>query len=331
MTQISRNIKPSELGGGPNPYDEAQSFTESDVDLTTNNTTLSDGSISILNDSEDGLFPDDFEDGVDTGWSGNTGQLTAVTSPSLTGAQSGNLESFSSSSTVEVTSPVLADTTTNLKFTVRFDTLPTDLVQFIPETADSTSMGQIRFKANGKFAWWNGSSETVLTTYQSGTVYKVEILWDFANNEVEIVFDGVSQGTYSLNGTYSSWDRITVRAIDNGTAYSFQFDSATISATAGNALIEWDRGVPTDIFEWDVATFTRTLDGETVDVFVAYSDDGGSTWTRSNSGNPITRNYSLRDDANITPDVDVRIEAELSRTDTANNPTLNSVYRSWLL
>jgi len=101
------------------------------------------------------------------------------------------------------------------------------------------------------------------------------------------------------------------------------------ATTAGSAIIEWDRGIPEDIFEWDIATFTRTLDGETVDVFVAYDD--GTGWTRTNEGNAISRNYSLRGDAKITPDVDVRIEAELSRADTANNPTLDSAYRSWLV
>jgi len=100
-------------------------------------------------------------------------------------------------------------------------------------------------------------------------------------------------------------------------------------ATSGTAILEWSR--PTDIFEWDVVTFTRTLDNETVDVFVAYSTDGGSTWQRTNSGNPITRNYSLKSDSNISSDDEVRIESELSRADTANNPTLDSAYRSWLV
>jgi hypothetical protein len=40
------------------------------------------------------------------------------------------------------------------------------------------------------------------------------------------------------------------------------------SQTSGNALIMWDKGVPTDIFEYDIATYTETPDGETVTVDV---------------------------------------------------------------
>lgn len=100
----------------------------------------------------------------------------------------------------------------------------------------------------------------------------------------------------------------------------------TKDATSGSIIIEWPHP---DVYEWDVATFQKTLDGETVDVFVGYSTDGGSTWSRTNGGNPISRNYSLADDSNISPDTLVRIEADLSRADVANEPTLDAAIRSW--
>jgi len=96
---------------------------------------------------------------------------------------------------------------------------------------------------------------------------------------------------------------------------------------AGSVILEWPH--PTDLYRWDVATFTETPDGETVDVFAAYDD--GSGWTRANGGDPISRNYSLADDPDISPSDEVRIEAELSRDDTSNNPTLDSAYRSWVV
>jgi len=98
-------------------------------------------------------------------------------------------------------------------------------------------------------------------------------------------------------------------------------------ANSGSAVLEWAR--PTDIYEWDVATFTSSPDGETVDVYVAVDD--GSGWTLTNNAEPISRNYSLADDSNIDPDDQVRVEAELSREDTSNNPTLDSAYRSWVV
>jgi hypothetical protein len=117
------------------------------------------------------------------------------------------------------------------------------------------------------------------------------------------------------------------RDVRNGQAYAFNDITAKVVADSGTAALEWPR--PTDLFEWDVATFTSTPDGETVDVYVAYSTDGGSTWTRTNDGNPISRDYSLADDPTISASDEVRIEAELSRANTANNPRLDAAYRSW--
>jgi len=43
------------------------------------------------------------------------------------------------------------------------------------------------------------------------------------------------------------------------------------TATSGSVVVEWP--APDDIFAWDVATFTTTEDGETVDVFAEASPD----------------------------------------------------------
>lgn len=85
--------------------------------------------------------------------------------------------------------------------------------------------------------------------------------------------------------------------------------------------------MPSLLDDWDVASFQRTLDSETVDVFVAYND--GSGWSRTNAGDPISKNYDLGADSNISPADDVRFEIELSRADTANNPSLDALYRRY--
>ncbi len=99
------------------------------------------------------------------------------------------------------------------------------------------------------------------------------------------------------------------------------------TTTSGTATIEWPH--PSDVYEWDIATFTRSPDNETVDVYVAYND--GSGWSRSNGGNPISRDYTLADDSSISNSDEIRVEADLSRADTSNDPTLDSVARSWRL
>lgn len=104
----------------------------------------------------------------------------------------------------------------------------------------------------------------------------------------------------------------------------------TPSATSGEVVVEWgDPGE--DVYEWDAATFTRTPDGETVDVYAEYSDDGGSTWNVANGGSTIGRNYDLGSDPDVSATSEVRLRFELSRSDTSNIPSADSAYRSWFL
>lgn len=90
-----------------------------------------------------------------------------------------------------------------------------------------------------------------------------------------------------------------------------------------SAFIEWPQ--PTDIYRWDAATFQTSPDGETVEVFVEESTDGGSTWTEIQG--PIGRGEQIEAD----PGSRVRFRVELSRNDTANNPTLDAIYRRWVV
>jgi hypothetical protein len=168
-----------------------------------------------------------------------------------------------------------------------------------------------------------GSGKDDIVFKDSSDVVK---FYDVSNNTTETVGVTVENSDRIKSaGIYQDdYDRMFYPDSDDNLVY-FGF----VAASSGTAILEWPN--PSDIYEWDVVTFTRTLNNETVDVFVAYSSDDGSTWTRTNSGNPITRNYSLEADAKITADVDVRIEAELSRTDRSNNPTLDSAYRSWFV
>jgi len=93
--------------------------------------------------------------------------------------------------------------------------------------------------------------------------------------------------------------------------------------TEATATIEWPH--PADIYRWDSVLFQRAEDGETVSVDVQESADGGSTWdtiaTDVNRGQEITA-----DPAN-----EVRFKMNLSRSDTANNPTLDAAYRRYVV
>jgi len=92
---------------------------------------------------------------------------------------------------------------------------------------------------------------------------------------------------------------------------------------SGTAVVEWPQ--PNDVYRWDAATFQVTADGETVEVYVEESVDGGSTWTEIQG--PIGRGDQIRAD----PGSRVRFRVELSRNNIANNPTLDAIYRRWVV
>jgi hypothetical protein len=90
-----------------------------------------------------------------------------------------------------------------------------------------------------------------------------------------------------------------------------------IDVTSGNALVEWDSGSPSDIDSWDLATFQETLDGETVTVDV---EDSTGTVLKSD----ISKDTDISD---IPTSTDVKFRANLSRSDTANNPSVDYLAR----
>jgi hypothetical protein len=100
--------------------------------------------------------------------------------------------------------------------------------------------------------------------------------------------------------------------------YSLNYVTALYEFTSGTAYIE--RPYPPGVHSWDAATFQATPDGETVEVFVEESTDGGTTWDEIQG--PISRG----DQIDAPPSAAVRFRVELSREDTSNNPTLDRIY-----
>ncbi|WDY79070.1 hypothetical protein ORF23 [Halorubrum tailed virus] len=93
--------------------------------------------------------------------------------------------------------------------------------------------------------------------------------------------------------------------------------TALYGVSSGTAYIE--RPYPPGVHSWDAATFQATPDGETVEVYVEESTDGGTTWDEIQG--PISRG----DQIDAPPSAAVRFRVELSREDTFNNPTLDRI------
>lgn len=88
--------------------------------------------------------------------------------------------------------------------------------------------------------------------------------------------------------------------------------------------VEFDS--PTEIMAWDVATFQKSEDGETVTVDVEESTDGGSTWTTI--ATDIARGQSI---SNASPDGQVRLVANIQRSNRSNNPRADAIARRWVI
>jgi len=94
--------------------------------------------------------------------------------------------------------------------------------------------------------------------------------------------------------------------------------------TSGSANITWSNQA--DIGDWQAAAFERTTNGETMDVYLAFDDGNG--FNRTNGGNPIPNNYSIKDDSNIQGQDKLRYELEMSRQDTTTSVTFNAALLS---
>jgi hypothetical protein len=321
VTQGDGTLAVEQQGEGPNPYDQAQTFAEAGVTLTRTNTEVSGGSIQL---ESGGNFGDDFEDGVDAGWSGNTGNLSAQTAIVLTETQSGELTS--SNASISVDGPSLGSIVGITKFKVQIDNQTgdnSDYVGFPIYTSGGSKLTGTRFLGDGSVAGVGSSDLTFdIASWSANTTYTVTYVHDFTSEQTEIYINGSLKATVDFQNSASSWDYINVfnYTASSGGSVTAYVDN-TFPKTSGDVLIEWDKGVPTDIFAWDVATFTRTLDGETVTVDV---EDGNGNVLLSD----ISRNTDI---SSIATTENVTLRVNLSRNDMNNNPTLDSAYRSWVV
>lgn len=154
----------------------------------------------------------------------------------------------------------------------------------------------------------------------AGTTYKL-VFVETTNESVDVenaggnfpisttdldVTGGIYGGGGNNNGEFF-WDDVT----------------AIKKATSGEVAIEWP--TPKDVFRWDAATFQQTPDGETVQVDIQESTDGGSTWTT------IATDIDRGQEITADPSSLVRLKVSVDRTNTANNPTLDAAARRWVL
>jgi len=138
--------------------------------------------------------------------------------------------------------------------------------------------------------------------------------------------------TYTEGYTSNSSTPVTSDDVDiTGNVYSDTTESTTGSTrvfvdvtarvsggvSSGDCVIEWDQ--TPDVSEWGYVTWEETLNGESVQIDVELAD---GTVIETD----VKQNYPL---APIDSSKNVRVRVRLSRNDTSNNPTLDSLKRHY--
>ena len=157
-------------------------------------------------------------------------------------------------------------------------------------------------------------SITADTPLEPGARYRVLVDADGATYTDAFGAENTASASSSDVDIVSGWndDNVSSRVL------CLNYVTALYRPPSGTAYIE--RPYPPGVHSWDAATFQATPDGETVEVFVEESTDGGTTWDEIQG--PISRG----DQIDAPPSAAVRFRVELSREDTSNNPTLDRIY-----
>jgi hypothetical protein len=317
-------LEKSSGGSVPGQIDYAETFTESDVTTSLNDTIIVDNSIGFGS----GEMVNDFEDGNTTpstpwnAYTGDTGSFSTQTSTVLSGSYSGSLNA--SGVDVQVVTKRGSEVPANLSFLVRTDAKhgsSFDESSIGVFDGGGNEIGTFRLNDNTGDAEWSGSSLQTLFTYSANTTYNVTLQFDWSENNVEIDVGGTVYGPFGFqNGANGLAElRFANNASSSGNTRNLFWDDleTNVVTTSGNAIIEWP--YPNHVFEWGGVYFDGNGDGATIDIYIEEYD--GSSWVE------IAGPISTGDTIPANPDRNVRFRVELSRTDTANNPRLHQIAR----
>jgi len=104
----------------------------------------------------------------------------------------------------------------------------------------------------------------------------------------------------------------------SGSVFSFETATAIKPANSGNVTVEWP--TPDDLAGWDIVPFQSVEDGGTVEVYAVDASDG------TELAGPLD---DPGDISTLSRSTNVALRVDLSRTDTANNPRVEALYRRY--
>ncbi|SEL17026.1 hypothetical protein [Haloferax larsenii] len=169
-----------------------------------------------------------------------------------------------------------------------------------------------------------GSNVELAGSWTAGAVYSFEFDWDFDNDQFDLWMNDSNQGTFSIGTSISDFDTLEVETdtTNSGFTRDVYLDEVREGAREyGEAVISLP-AADERIVDWDTVRWTATEDGETVTVDI--EDEQGST---------LISDVQPDDDIStaVASSTNPRFRVKLSRSNTANNPTFDYVYRRWTM
>ncbi|UBF22291.1 putative tail fiber protein [Halorubrum virus HRTV-11] len=315
-------------------YSETEDFTEQGYKVlheTVPRTMVDDaGSIRLINELavvnfDEAKINPNLKTWEWTDSSGLTAQNTTVISGTHSGEYSvaGTLDAI----TLKREAPIIQDFETT--FQVGSDTGNiSDYSELIVKAQDGTLIGGVRFNdGNGSLVVLDDARspiENIQSAWSVGQNYSFEWDWDFGNSQYDLYMNGALVGTYPVPTGVSDFGEFTVRqdnSSSGATRSVFIDDLHTGAREYGEAVITLP--VPDSRIEsWDIIRIMRTSANESVVVDV--EDSTGTT---------LLADVHSEDDlsAFVSASENFQLRAKFSRTNTANNPSLDGVYRRWTM
>ncbi|NUC72533.1 hypothetical protein HTZ84_09465 [Haloterrigena sp. SYSU A558-1] len=312
-------------------YDETDTLDTDGFSVThetPTRTKLVDGSILLINEQ----VVADFENGnIDPehgawSWTAGTGHLSVQSSQVISGTQSLEMESAGTDaiSTLTRDLPIVQD----WEFAIQIGSDTSninDRSRFSAYDETGNRLAAITFNDGaGNVVLTHGNGDTEISGgWAADRTYSFEFDWDFPNNEFDLYMDGVLEGTFATEAIASNFKEFEIEnnTLNSGATRSvFADDFHSGAREYGEAVITCPE--PDErIISWDVLRFTRTLAGESVVVDVEDED-----------GTVLVSDISSNDDLSVVDAAtNPRIRVRLSRTDTANHPSFDSLYRRWTM
>jgi hypothetical protein len=262
--------------------EEAVTFTENNITLARTDTVINSGSVELINSASSNLGPD--TDRAETNVTESSG---VVINPNVPITE---IDVTVSSGCGLVEEVFVSDTNRNI---------------LAENNAGIVGGGKVTLSAS-----LSRNTDFFVGVRSNGTIYTRG-----ENSTPSFPFTNVAFDVPSSAKSIHPNDSNSISRGITSTRFGIGRIKAQSGVTSGDVVVNF--GTPTDINAYDLATFQRSFDDETVTVDII---DGSSNLLFSDIG----RSFDI---SGIDPSKNVKLQANLSRSSLSNNPTVDYLAR----